>query len=59
MFIKSVCAWCGRLLSITEYESGEKDEVRISHSICPECKEKVLEDTGHFFSRRTRILARN
>ena len=59
MYIKSVCAWCGRVLSITEYATGDKDAWSISHAICQECKVKVLEDIGHFFSKRTRIRARN
>jgi hypothetical protein len=59
MYIKSVCAWCGRLLSITEYDSGTKDEWRTSHSICLECRDKVIKDTDQFFCKRIRNLARN
>jgi len=59
MFIKSVCAWCGRELTVTEYAEGKKDEWRISHSICHRCKDKFIEEARHFFSKQTQVLARN
>ena len=59
MYVRSVCAWCGRLMSITEYDSGDKDDWRTSYSICPECREKLLENLEYAFCRRIRVLLMN
>jgi len=37
-----VCAWCGKSIGIKQAEEAESTEDAITHSICPECKEKAL-----------------
>jgi hypothetical protein len=44
MLIKIVCSWCGRPLGFKKGENADLSGIPepISHSICPECKEKAL-----------------
>jgi len=41
------CAWCEKIMG--EKEVGEDNqETAITHSICPLCKAKVLEETEEY-----------
>jgi hypothetical protein len=59
MKVEVVCAWCNRLMAVRETQAESNDRCIVSHSICPECKEKVLKDTDHLFCRRMRVLLQN
>lgn len=41
MFIKIICAWCGKFMGIKE---AEKASLSISHAICCECSQKLVEE---------------
>ena len=45
MYLKIVCSWCGKLVRIKENKDSNDDTSLISHSICPDCSKKVLEET--------------
>jgi hypothetical protein len=42
VFLKIVCAWCGRFMGIKRAEDAT---LPISHSICCECKRKLEQET--------------
>lgn len=44
MMLKIVCAWCSKTLSEKDCEYLDENLPRITHSICPECYSKVLDD---------------
>ena len=41
MFIKIICAWCGKFMGIKEAENAS---LPISHAICCECSQKLVEE---------------
>jgi hypothetical protein len=51
MYLKVVCAWCDRFMRIKEVEDIDKPTLLITHSICPECKQKLEEEVEKFFQR--------
>ena len=59
MYLKVVCAWCGKLIGVKHYKDCEEDTGTISHSICPVCKRKVLMDIEKPISQHTRPLVNN
>ena len=44
MYLKVICAWCGKFLGTKSAGTAEEQRFRISHGICSECKTKVLEE---------------
>jgi len=40
--VKSICAWCGRLLKVVEFDWQPPGGV--THGICEECKQRLLEE---------------
>jgi uncharacterized protein YlaI len=51
MYLKVVCAWCGRLTGTKEVEDTDKPTLPITHSICPECSQKLEEETQQMLQR--------
>jgi hypothetical protein len=51
MYLRVVCAWCGRFLRIKEVEDTDKPTLPVTHSICLECKWKLEEEVEQFFQR--------
>ncbi len=49
MCITIKCAWCGLSMGNKECEGQIDKAYRISHSICPECKEKVMREIDEGF----------
>lgn len=43
MKFEVVCAWCGKHLRTIGHADSPED-VTVSHSICPNCKQKVMEE---------------
>jgi predicted amidophosphoribosyltransferase len=41
MYLKVVCAWCGRFMHLKEVPECDQPQLPISHSICPACKENL------------------
>ena len=52
MFIKIICAWCGRYMGIKE---AEKALLPISHAICCNCSQKLLEEVESRLELNQRI----
>jgi len=44
MKLEIICAWCQKHLSFKECANFDESLPRISHSICDECRTKVLDD---------------
>lgn len=56
----TICAWCGEF----QQEKAPMNDKRVSHTICPKCKEKVLGEserhlpidlTGNLFEQMVAI----
>jgi len=45
MFLKIVCAWCGRFLGVKEAVGPQRPQLSITHTICCQCKRKLEEET--------------
>jgi hypothetical protein len=41
MFIRIICAWCGKFMGIKE---AEKASLPISHAICCECSKNLVKE---------------
>ena len=52
MFLKIVCAWCGRFMGTKEVDHAP---LPISHSICCECKRKLEEESKSLLHETTTI----
>ena len=48
MFLKIVCAWCGRFMGIKKVENVT---LPVSHSICCKCKERLLAEADEALQR--------
>ena len=49
MYLKVVCSWCSKFIRIKENKGSNKGTPLISHSICPDCKRKVIEEAEQVF----------
>ena len=49
MKLKIVCSWCSRSMGQKDCDSVPKGLKHITHSICPECKEKVMQEIEEDF----------
>lgn len=52
--MKTICAWCNEVL-----KEGPAHDGRISHGICPRCKEKFMLSAGKFLIRQHGPLEKN
>jgi len=50
--VKRVCAWCGKLLG---YKSGFPKGSPPTHGICPECRQKLREESQKENSNRNKL----
>jgi hypothetical protein len=48
VFLKIVCAWCGKFMGIKKVENAT---LPVSHSICCKCKEKLLAEADEALQR--------
>ena len=48
MFLKIVCAWCGRFMGVKKAESAT---LPVTHSICCKCKERLLAEADQALQR--------
>ena len=55
MYLEVVCAWCGKHMGNKEVDATDESTLRITHSICSECKVKVLEETKLILYRNQQI----
>lgn len=53
MYLKVVCAWCGKFMGIKKCEESSEGRMLISHSICPDCKRKVMEEAEEVLPQNT------
>ena len=44
MYLEIVCSWCGKHMGNKEADETDDPTLCISHSICPECKTKVISE---------------
>ena len=49
MYLKIICSWCLKFLGTKKCEGLIHEGLDITHSICPECKEKVMREMGEDF----------
>ena len=42
MYLKVVCAWCGKFLGIKPSEATGIPRLPVTHGICCKCKERLL-----------------
>lgn len=42
MYLKVVCAWCGKFLGIKPAETTGMPRLPVTHGICCKCKDKLL-----------------
>jgi hypothetical protein len=44
MYINRICAWCQAHLGKVKCKRPDMGSLTITHSICPECREKLLKE---------------
>jgi hypothetical protein len=44
MYLKVICAWCGKFMRMKEGKGAGVNTLPISHSICPACSRKLEEE---------------
>ena len=44
MYLKIICSWCQKFMGTKECEGLIREGPDITHSICPECEEKVMRE---------------
>jgi hypothetical protein len=49
MYIKIICSWCQKFMGTKKCEGRFHEDLDITHSICPECKEKVMREMDEDF----------
>ena len=49
MKLKRICAWCQKFMGTKKCEGLNHEGLDITHSICPECKEKVMREMDEDF----------
>jgi len=59
MRVEVVCAWCNQLIAIGECQAESDDRCIVRYSICPGCRDKLLENLEYAFCRRIRVLLMN
>ena len=55
MYLKVICSWCGKHMGNKKADETDDPTLRITHSICLECKAKVLEETEEIFQQNQQI----
>ena len=51
MYLKRICSYCQKFMGTKKCEGLIHEGLDITHSICPECKEKVMREMGEDFVR--------
>lgn len=49
MYLKIICSWCQKFMGTKKYEGLNQKGLDITHSICLECKEKVMREMEEDF----------
>ncbi len=44
MFLKVICAWCGKFMGTKDTDQADEPTLPITHTICPEWARKVREE---------------
>jgi len=55
MYLKVVCAWCGKVMGVREIPDEDKPPLPITHSICPRCKAALEEENERTLRRQETI----
>jgi hypothetical protein len=49
MYLKIICSWCQKFMGTKKCAVLNHEGSDITHSICPECKEKVMREMEEDF----------
>ena len=49
MYLKRICSYCQKFMGTKKCESLINEGLDITHSICAECKEKVVQEIDEAF----------
>ncbi len=55
MAMKVICAWCGQWMAQKSSDNNAGESELVSHSICPPCKKKVLDEIKQYSKQTTTI----
>lgn len=51
MYLKVICAWCGKYIGTKEvFGTTDEPTLPVTHCICPKCKAKLEEEIKGFSS---------
>ena len=54
MYLKVICAWCGKFMRMKECKGAGVNTLPISHSICPTCSIKLEEEMEELLRQNTK-----
>jgi hypothetical protein len=49
MYLKIICSWCQKFMGTKKCAVLNPEGSDITHSICPECEEKVMREMDEYF----------
>ena len=59
MYLKIICSWCQKFMGTKKCESQIYEGLDITHSICPECEEKVKREMDEYFAQNPNVKYQN
>ena len=59
MQLKIICAWCRKFMGTKKCEGLNNQNLDITHSICPECEEKVMREMDEYFAKNPNVKNQN
>jgi hypothetical protein len=59
MYLKIICSWCQKFMGTKKCKSLGLEGLDITHSICSECKEKVMREMEEDFVQNPNVKNQN
>ena len=59
MYLKRICSYCRKFMGTKKCEGQIHAGLDITHSICPECKEKVMREMDEDFVQHPKEKKQN
>ena len=59
MQLKIICSWCRKFMGTKKCEGLSLKGLDITHSICPECEEKVKREMDEYFVQNPNVKNQN
>ena len=59
MYLKIICSWCQRFIGAKKCDGLIREGLDITHSICPECEEKVKREMDEYFVQNPNVKNQN